>query len=298
MANMKTRVVCLIIFLLCFALSTGASVSAATIDVLIKGMDDGVKTSRDRDYAEAVMNAKLQAIERAGVSVKSMTKVENFQLKYDMVESKAAALLLPGFQVIDMGYQQDGTYQVVLSGRVQPMQSIPEEGSLWGKLRSTPTAFEKFTQVRDVWLQASIGDIENQYVNNEDGTVTDRKTGLMWLKSYEIRENIVETRDYVQRLNQNKFAGFSDWRIPTLNEIASLVAKKPSAKLNSGRESYLDAIFDARPYCWYLWSADRLPEGYLLAYIGEAKSGIAPAGDHYQADGICVACLKAVRSMK
>jgi hypothetical protein len=215
-----------------------------------------------------------------------------------MVESKAAALLLPGFQVIDMGYQQDGTYQVVLSGRVQPMQSIPEEGSLWGKLRSTPTAFEKFTQVRDVWLQASIGDIENQYVNNEDGTVTDRKTGLMWLKSYEIRENIVETRDYVQRLNQNKFAGFSDWRIPTLNEIASLVEKKPSAKLNSGRESYLDAIFDARPYCWYLWSADRLPEGYLLAYIGEAKSGIAPAGDHYQADGICVACLKAVRSMK
>jgi hypothetical protein len=68
---------------------------AETIEVLIKGIDDGVKTSRDRDYREAVMNAKLQAIERAGVSIKSITKVENFQMKYDMVESSANAVLLP-----------------------------------------------------------------------------------------------------------------------------------------------------------------------------------------------------------
>jgi len=35
---------------------------AETIDVNIKGVDDGVKTSRQQDYQEAVMNAKLQAI--------------------------------------------------------------------------------------------------------------------------------------------------------------------------------------------------------------------------------------------
>ncbi len=293
---MKKAALWVSIFLVCFCLSVNAF--AATIDVLIKGMDDGIKTSRDRDYAEAVMNAKLQAIERAGVSVKSMTKVENFQLKYDMVESKAAAILLPGFQVIDMGYQKDGTYQVVLSGKVQTVKSIPEEGSLWGKLRSAPVEFEKFNQARDIWSQASIGDIENQYRNNEDGTVTDSRTGLMWQKSYEIRENILEVRQQVDRLNKNKFAGFKDWRIPTLEEIASLVEIKSSAKLNSGRQSYLEPIFDVRPYCWYLWSADRLPEGYLLANIGEARGGIVPAGDHYQSDGICVACLKAVRSVQ
>lgn len=293
---MKKTILGMIITLICFCFSAG--VSAETIDVLIKGMDDGKKTSRDRDYAEAVMNAKLQAIERAGVSIKSMTKVENFQLKYDLVESKAAAVLLPGFQVIDMGYQKDGTYQVVLSGKVQTMASLPAEGSLWGKLRATPAAFEKFNQARDAWSQASIGDIENNYVNNEDGTVTDRKTGLMWQKSYDIRENIREVRNQVDVLNKNKFAGYDDWRVPTLTEIGSLVEKKPGAKLNSGRRSYLDAIFDVRPYCWYLWSADRLPDAYLLVNIGDAEGGIAPAGDHYQADGVCVACLKAVRSVK
>jgi len=92
---------------------------ADTIDVLIKGVDDGVKTNKQQDHKEAVMNAKLQAIERAGVEIASITKVVNFQMKYKAVESKAKAVLLPGFQVIDMGYQTDGSYQVVLSGKVR-----------------------------------------------------------------------------------------------------------------------------------------------------------------------------------
>jgi hypothetical protein len=89
-----------------------------TIDVLIKGVDDGVKTNKQQDYKEAVMNAKLMAIERAGVEISSITRVTNFKLKYDMVESRANAVLLPGFQIMDIGYQTDGTYQVVLSGKV------------------------------------------------------------------------------------------------------------------------------------------------------------------------------------
>jgi len=77
---------------------------AEVIDVNIKGMDDGRKTNRQQDYREAVMNAKLQAIEQAGASVESITQVVNFQLKYDAVESKSTAILLPGFQIIDIGY--------------------------------------------------------------------------------------------------------------------------------------------------------------------------------------------------
>ena len=107
-----------------------------TIDVLIKGIDDGIKTTKQRDYMEAVMNAKLQAIERAGVEIQSITIVENFQLKYDMVESRANAVLLPGFQIIDMGYQTDGTYQVVLAGKVQVGKMKRQKGEYWGRLRS------------------------------------------------------------------------------------------------------------------------------------------------------------------
>ena len=212
--------------------------------------------------------------------------------------ARAAAVLLPGFQVIDMGYQKDGTYQVVLSGKVQTGQIAAEEGSLWGKLRSTPVEYEKFSQARQQWVKTSGIDVDNVYINNEDGTVTDRKTGLMWLKSCDIRENIREVREYVNALNSGKFAGYGDWRVPTLDEIASIMESKPAGRLHAGRASYLDAIFDVRPYCWYLWSADRVPEAHLLAYVGEARGGIVPAGDHYESNGVCVACFKAVRSVK
>lgn len=89
------------------------------IDVTIKGIDDGVRTSKQQDYNEALMNAKLQAIERAGVAIESITRIVNFQVKFDMVESKAKAILMPGFQVVDIGYAEDGTYHVVLSGKIQ-----------------------------------------------------------------------------------------------------------------------------------------------------------------------------------
>jgi len=280
------------------ALITPFPVCAEVIDVLIKGMDDGVKSSRDRDYKEAVLNAKLQAIERAGASITSITQVENFTLKYDMVESRANALLLPGFQVIDMGYQKDGTYQVVLSGKVQVGSTAPQEGRLTGKLRSQPREFSSFKEASEMWSSVVNNNIDNQYVNNEDGTVSDLKTGLMWMRSYDIRENALEIKQYVEQLNRKRFAGHDDWRIPTLAELASLVEPKGGGKLDGGRQSHLDGIFDTKKYCWYLWSADRSPEGYLMAYIGEKAGGIAAPGDHYQSDGICVACIKAVRPIK
>ena len=111
----------------------------ATIDVSIKGVDDGVKTTRQQDHKEAVMNAKLQAIERAGVEIQSITQVVNFQTKFDIVESKAKAVLLPGFQVVDIGYLQDGTYQIVLIGKVKRI----EEGIESKELRYAHSLFKR-----------------------------------------------------------------------------------------------------------------------------------------------------------
>jgi hypothetical protein len=89
------------------------------IDVLVEGIDDGVKTSKRQDRDEALIDAKRQAIERAGVDVSAITIVEDFKLKKDWIESKAKAILIPGFQIIDKGYQNDGTYLVILSGKVK-----------------------------------------------------------------------------------------------------------------------------------------------------------------------------------
>jgi hypothetical protein len=89
------------------------------IDVKIVGYDNGIKTTKQTDYREALLNAKRQAIERAGVEVKSTLRVKNFELEEDYIETRAQAILLPGFEIIDIGYTKDDTYNVVLIGKIK-----------------------------------------------------------------------------------------------------------------------------------------------------------------------------------
>ena len=180
---------------------------AESIDVLIKGMDDGVKTNNQKDYKEAVTNAKLQAIERAGV---------------------AEAILLPGFQVLDMGYQMDGSYQVVLSGKVQT-----------GKRKSGRRSSD------------------GRYIDHEDGTITDTKTGLMWTKkdSYADLGKCLDwnkSRSYVSSLTTG---GYNDWRMPTVEELKSIYEKSKNNKTYSGDTIHSDPIF-ASGGGHYYWSSE------------------------------------------
>lgn len=99
------------------------------ISITIKGMDDGIKTNKQQDYQEAVMNAKLQAIEQAGAEISSITMMQNFKVKYDAVESKSEGVLLPGFQIMDIGYQTDGTYLIILTGKIKSNDEENEKPS-------------------------------------------------------------------------------------------------------------------------------------------------------------------------
>lgn len=89
-----------------------------TIDVKIKGVDDGVKTTKQQDYKEAVLFAKREAVERAGIKIKTLTTAKDFVVHSDYIESKAEAVLMPGYEVVDIGYTEDGSYQIVLIGKI------------------------------------------------------------------------------------------------------------------------------------------------------------------------------------
>lgn len=92
---------------------------AEMVDVQIKGMDDGVKSTKQQDYKEAVLFAKREAIERAGVEIKSKSVMKDFVLYQDYIESQSEAVLLPGYQIIDTGYSAEGIYQIVLIGKIE-----------------------------------------------------------------------------------------------------------------------------------------------------------------------------------
>ena len=75
------------------------------------------------------------------------------------------------------------------------------------------------------------GCFANIFVDNDDGTISDLRTGLMWQKagSPEPLNDWDEIEDYVKELNASKFAGYDDWRLPTAEEGASLITKYQSS---------------------------------------------------------------------
>ncbi|NQT70970.1 MAG: DUF1566 domain-containing protein [Desulfobacteraceae bacterium] len=192
------RTICIVLIVL---LAIPCVSSAGTIDVIIKGIDDGVKTNNQQDYNEAVMNAKLQAIERAGVEIQSITQVANFRTKFDMVEGEAKAVLLPGFQIMDIGYLKNGTYQVVLIGKAK---AVSEE---------TPTRFGN--KKEDLNRTA---DFDGRFVAYNNGVVLDTKTYLEWYCESDRGTSWYQAKRWVGSL---KVVG-GGWGMPSIRELKTL----------------------------------------------------------------------------
>jgi len=93
------------------------------------------------------------------------------------------------------------------------------------------------------------GSFDNDFVDSSDGTVTDRTTGLMWQKHGSKKTTTWRrAKSYVKELNYNKFAEYSDWRLPTIDELASLLKKKKTNGL------HIDPVFSRAQT--RAWSAD------------------------------------------
>lgn len=79
----------------------------------------------------------------------------------------------------------------------------------------------------------------SQLVDNGDGTITDSKTGLMWKKCLEgvtgdnCEKNSPSTFTWQKTLEHcetvndgDGFAGHTDWRVPTITELRSIVEQQ------------------------------------------------------------------------
>ncbi len=84
----------------------------------------------------------------------------------------------------------------------------------------------------------------------DDSVVVDQNSGLMWQQGgLSNRMDFETAKKWIDDLNQRGYAGYSDWRLPTLEEAMSLVER---AKMNGGL--YIDPIFDKTQR--YIWTAD------------------------------------------
>lgn len=94
------------------------------------------------------------------------------------------------------------------------------------------------------------GGLDNFFIDNDDGTVADHATSVMWQKSGSLKVMTWrEAKEYVQHLNHQSFAGYSDWRLPTVEELASVMERSWK-----NEDLFIERVFDKKQKS--CWSAD------------------------------------------
>jgi hypothetical protein len=88
----------------------------------------------------------------------------------------------------------------------------------------------------------------NDFSDNDDGTVTDRATGLMWAQDDSSADapdglNWEEALAYVEAQDAANYLGYSDWRLPNVKELQSIVDYDRSPDTTDS--AAIDPLFNA-----------------------------------------------------
>lgn len=108
----------------------------------------------------------------------------------------------------------------------------------------------------------SVESNDKRYLDHGDGTITDTKTGLMWMKKDSYLHfghwlNWREAHEYVRQLNDEGFAQYNDWQLPSTDELKTLYEPEKVNSSQVGREMkiHADPIFEKNG-SGTLWSGE------------------------------------------
>jgi len=123
----------------------------------------------------------------------------------------------------------------------------------------------------------------SRFISNTDQTITDTETGLMWKKCLEgvkgdacrsgkmLSLTWNDVLRYPQKVNNSGgFAGYMDWRLPTVKELLSIVEKRclaPAINLE---------VFQRDPgsYIWSVPSNPNVPYSWVVKFEDGSVGGV------------------------
>jgi len=122
-------------------------------------------------------------------------------------------------------------------------------------------------------------ELAKRFVDNGDGTVTDLETKLIWKQTDSFQDtskwnNWFRAQEYIQSLNIDKFAGYSDWRMPTLEEAESLHDENHSIKDMDRMDIFISSAFSPGGG-FTCWTSNEMPHATAAIYYyryGHANS--------------------------
>ena len=136
-----------------------------------------------------------------------------------------------------------------------------------------------------------------RFFDNGDGTVSDTETGLMWkqtdgFQDESIFHTWIKAYDYVRELNNVKFAGYLDWRMPNLEEAEGIYDENTSVRDCDRFDIFIDPAFS--PGGGYTtWTCDLRPHnGAIIFYYRYGHANINNRDDPSKDS------IRAVRTME
>ncbi len=115
---------------------------------------------------------------------------------------------------------------------------------------------------------------DQRYEKFLDGTVLDKKNSLMWMSSdyWQMEHKWVNwytAKEYVQRMNNKKFAGYDDWRLPSVKEASLLYERRKRNTDKDGDKIFIDSIFP-KGSGWSTWtSEDKQNKALIVSFKDE-----------------------------
>lgn len=88
----------------------------------------------------------------------------------------------------------------------------------------------------------------NRFIDNQDGTLTDTKTTLIWLREDGWQRDAKwftwdEAHDFRIHMNDIKFCNFQDWRLPDEDDIRTLYNPEVINYDKYEKEMHLETVF-------------------------------------------------------
>lgn len=146
-----------------------------------------------------------------------------------------------GDRIIDTQMLSSNIYKgLTMNGNQTVFGVNLADGRIKGYPITTPRG-EKTHTVRFVRGNADYG--KNNFTNNNDGTVTDLASNLMWQQSDSKKGmNWEEALAWVDEMNGENYLGHNDWRLPSAKELHSLLDYSNSPQSNN--KPAINSIFE------------------------------------------------------
>ena len=89
-----------------------------------------------------------------------------------------------------------------------------------------------------------------RFLDNGNDTVTDNETGLTWLRkdSRQMLDKWIhpeKSQAWAKELNESKFGGFDDWRIPELKDVKTIFNRNYTNRARGNDEIHIPLVFQS-----------------------------------------------------